>query len=322
MKYRDEEGKLQEICLPSSGDTLPIGSITAYSANEVPTGWLLCDGQAVSRVDYKELFNVIGTVYGEGNGSTTFNVPDFSGRVPIGLDVNDTDFNSIGKTYGEKEHQLTVEELPSHNHNLIMSSSATGVGGYGRPPLANNLNTLVENENPVKATGGNQPHNNVQPSIVQNYIIKAKNSVGLVGNVTGVHSSSKQDTYNCDYINNISGKILWTNPNPNDVFTETEITLNSTNYNYIKWIYKLDKSLDLTNSAESMKHNGTQLMYSSGALFKFFNRYIRYVSDNKYKIENGKAYEPSKIETNNNFCVPLYAIGYNLDIFESEDEGA
>lgn len=82
-------------------DTLPIGAVVEWYANNIPNNWLVCNGQAVSRENYSELFGIIGTQYGSGDGSTTFNLPNLKGRVPVGLDPDDTDFNSLGKIGGQ-----------------------------------------------------------------------------------------------------------------------------------------------------------------------------------------------------------------------------
>ena len=107
----------------ATGDTLPVGSIMPYPKATAPENWLICDGSAISRTDYSELFNAIGTTFGEGDGSTTFNLPNIKGRTIVGLDTDDTDFNTIGKTLGEKTHTLTVAEMPEHNHQ----ATRTGV---------------------------------------------------------------------------------------------------------------------------------------------------------------------------------------------------
>ena len=80
-----------------SSDT-PIGAITEWSSNTAPDGWLLCDGSAVSRTNYSELFNVIGTFFGSGDGSTTFNLPNRQGRFGYGAtSTNESDDYSLGK---------------------------------------------------------------------------------------------------------------------------------------------------------------------------------------------------------------------------------
>lgn len=181
-----------------TGDTLPIGSITAYGKETAPANWLICDGSAVSRTSYADLFAVIGTKYGEGDGSTTFNLPNLKGRVPVGLDSDDTDFNTIGKTGGEKTHQLTINEMPSHNHPGIFRYT-NQTGNYARLYLGSD-GTKLDDEG---KTGGDQPHNNLQPYQVQNYIIKAFQSAGVVAEVVNTQTESDTNVYSCNYVNNI-----------------------------------------------------------------------------------------------------------------------
>ena len=165
-----------------SGDTLPIGSISAYSGEEIPSNWLKCNGQAVSRADYPELFNTIGTTYGSGDGSTTFNVPNISERVIVGNN-GDGEF-SLGNTGGEKEHALTINEMPSHTH-LYRASIGAG-NAEGTLNFGDQTGAVISGSygNAIQNTGGSQAHNNMQPYIALNYIIKAKQSVGVVGTVT------------------------------------------------------------------------------------------------------------------------------------------
>src|SRR5215831_1284426 len=94
---------------------LPAGVIVPFAGAAAPsTEWLMCDGAAVSRATYAALFTAIGTVYGAGDGSTTFNVPNLQGRVPVGKDTGT--FTPLGKTGGEQTHVLTVGELAQHSH--------------------------------------------------------------------------------------------------------------------------------------------------------------------------------------------------------------
>lgn len=150
----------------------PVGSILPYCGNEAPPGYYICDGRAISRENNADLFNVIGTTYGSGDGSTTFNLPDLKGRVVIGLDVNDTDFDTLGETGGEKTHTLTVDELAPHNHNVKVKMNASGFGD-GYLTSASGYDYITSNS-PINSTGEGQAHNNLQPYIVINYIIKAE----------------------------------------------------------------------------------------------------------------------------------------------------
>lgn len=178
----------------ASGDTLPVGSIMPYPKATAPENWLACDGSAVSRTDYSELFSAIGTTFGAGDGSTTFNLPNFKGKVPVGLDATDTDFNEVGKTAGEKTHTLTIAEMPKHSHNIVAShgTSTSGIAFYPAENITTPYDTL--DFNICRPAGGNDAHNNLQPSIVTNYIIKAKQSAGLVATVVdSLDSTSATD---------------------------------------------------------------------------------------------------------------------------------
>ena len=141
------------------------GVIKAWAGVVAPSGYLLCQGQAVSRTTYASLFNVCGTNYGAGDGSTTFNIPNLQGRVPVGLLTGDPNFGTIGKVGGESSHTLIVSEIPSHTHT-IGAIISTAPGGSG-------LNDLFTGSGvSTGSTGGDAPHNNIQPYQVINYIIK------------------------------------------------------------------------------------------------------------------------------------------------------
>lgn len=151
----------------------PIGSIIPYGGTTAPDGFLLCQGQEVSKTTYAELFAVIGTSFGSGDSSTTFNVPDLRGKVPVGLNSSDTEFNTLGKTGGEKAHQLTINEMPSHNHltGIVTDKAFEAELKSGGGATAQVLWT--QNQSSTGVTGGDGTHNNIQPYNTVNYIIKA-----------------------------------------------------------------------------------------------------------------------------------------------------
>lgn len=112
----------------------PPGVIFPYAGSSAPGGFLMCNGQAVSRTTYATLYSVIGTTYGAGNGSTTFNVPDLRGRVPAGtnsLGGSDSNrlsntFNSLGGTGGVYSTTISSSNLPAHTHPFSATSSSSG----------------------------------------------------------------------------------------------------------------------------------------------------------------------------------------------------
>lgn len=152
---------------------LPSGSVIEYAGDTAPNGWLICDGSAISREIYANLFEVIGSTFGGGDGMTTFNIPNLKGKIPVGLNSDDSDFNILGKTGGEKTHILKINEIPSHNHRQTVTASRAGSGSTYASWNANNLfgNTDKAARNTLN-TGGGEAHNNLQPYITLNYIIK------------------------------------------------------------------------------------------------------------------------------------------------------
>ena len=223
------------------GESLPIGSMIPYgSQNNIPSNWKICDGSAISRETYAELFNIIGTSYGAGDGSTTFNLPDKRGRISVGLDSSQTEFNTIGKKGGENKHTLTPSELPSHSHTV---KGTVGSGGYAEGvSFGNSPNPPYTNTVGMAGGGGNQPHNNLQPYEVDVWIIKVSNLVSslesknanVIDNLTSTSttdalSANMGKELNEKIINILKPKLLGAG-----AYT-TSGTLNEdiTNYNYI-----------------------------------------------------------------------------------------
>ena len=163
----------------------PSGTVDMFAGSTAPTGWLLCYGQAVSRTTYADLFAAISTTYGTGDGSTTFNLPDLRGRVAAGKDdmggsaasrLTSTTITSgattLGNNGGAQTHTLTASQMPSHTH--------TTESAYGGAANASRLNNAASGGSGTSSfsyfntssAGSDTAHNNVQPTIILNYIIK------------------------------------------------------------------------------------------------------------------------------------------------------
>lgn len=181
---------------------VPTGGLMPFAGASAPTGYLLCDGSAVSRSTYSDLFSAISTTYGTGDGSSTFNIPDLRGRVIAGQDdmggssanrlTNQTgglDGDTLGGTGGTETHTLSEAELASHTHFVFHNSSFNG-GTFGSFDADDSLRMGVPNDSPdnhqyvfkagsstanrgkSSSAGSGDAHNNVQPTIILNYIIK------------------------------------------------------------------------------------------------------------------------------------------------------
>jgi len=151
---------------------VPTGAINIWSTNTSPTGWFLCDGTAVSRSTYAGLFSVIGTTYGVGNGSTTFNLPNLKGRIPVGRDSSQTEFDTLAETGGAKTHTLTTAEMPAHKHRTLSTNSGGGGAWVNIDVTTWLFNVGMAEVWLIEDTGGGGAHNNLQPYLTLNYIIK------------------------------------------------------------------------------------------------------------------------------------------------------
>lgn len=114
----------------------PAGIVQPFAGSIAPQGYLLCDGSAVSRTDYADLFTTIGTIYGAGDGTTTFNVPDLSGRVVLGISQG----HALGSFGGEISHVLTEQELPTHSHVVPSHSHSNDIEAT-TPVLSHSITT-------------------------------------------------------------------------------------------------------------------------------------------------------------------------------------
>ncbi|MCX6879881.1 MAG: tail fiber protein [Verrucomicrobia bacterium] len=170
--------------------TLPTGTVLTFAGVNVPNGFLLCDGSSLSSLTYPELFTVLGSSWGIGDGTLDtqghtkdFRLPDLRGRMPAGRDGSQSEFNAIGKTGGAKTHTLVDAEIPSHYHFVlrnegsgaeVSSSNALAMHTTRGGDEAAYLSGIASPANAGRSSsvGGGQPHNNLPPFGVVNYIIK------------------------------------------------------------------------------------------------------------------------------------------------------
>jgi microcystin-dependent protein len=204
VTYSNANNEFLLHCAYDAATYLPAGMVVPYAGTTAPSGWLLCYGQAVSRTTYATLFAVTSTTYGTGDGSTTFNIPDLRGRVVAGQDdmggssanrltdqTGGLNGDTLGATGGAETHTLTEAQLAAHTH-----TGTTASDGAHTHTIAYNLNvnqnfgTAPANQATsagststssngahthtftTASTGDDAAHNNVQPTIILNYIIK------------------------------------------------------------------------------------------------------------------------------------------------------
>jgi microcystin-dependent protein len=177
---------------------LPTGVVVPFAGATAPDGYLLCYGQAVSRSTYSDLFAAIGTTWGAGDGSTTFNVPDLRGRVAAGKDdmggsaanrVTNAGSGIVGTTLGAnggaETHTLTTAQLPAHSHSIndpghthqmltradIDNSGGAGAFAAGASNLGQTTQAGGTGITGTNNTGSGNAHNNMPPTVILNHII-------------------------------------------------------------------------------------------------------------------------------------------------------
>lgn len=167
----------------------PVGEIKFFGNASIPASYLPADGAAVSRTTFAQLFAEIGIAYGAGNGTTTFNVPDYRGRAPIGDGTGSgLTARTRGTNVGTETHPLSIGEIAahdhgggSHQHNTFIDTGAgggtqsIGFGGVGSYPLRTPLQAPAMSgplSTVVVSQGSGTAHNNMQPSLPSKFGIK------------------------------------------------------------------------------------------------------------------------------------------------------
>lgn len=189
----EHQGQRLDEFLGALGAAIPTGAMLDFAGAAAPSGWLLCDGAAVSRTTYAALFAIVGTTYGGGNGSTTFNLPDLRGRVTAGKDdmggsaanrltsAGGVSGVTLGAAGGEQVHTLTTAEMPQHNHTAPVSTptgTAVGVLDVVQNMTGSGVGAAIATSGQrwqsgvMSDAGADEAHPNVQPTLIVTKIIK------------------------------------------------------------------------------------------------------------------------------------------------------
>lgn len=158
-----------------------VGEIRMFAGNFAPRGWAFCDGQLLAVSQNDALFSLLGTIYG-GDGRTTFGLPDLRGRIPIHAGTGPgLSPRRLGAKGGAENETLTVNQMPSHTHQLransnngdVASPSGHSFADSGAVQMYTTANSSPENLNNsiIGNTGGSRSHTNLQPTLCINFII-------------------------------------------------------------------------------------------------------------------------------------------------------
>jgi microcystin-dependent protein len=160
----------------------PIGEVKIFGGDTVPEGFLFCRGQAIDRTDYANLYDVIGTYFGVGDGSTTFNLPDTQGRAIFGVSTTDGTFD-LGDTGGSKTintyHRHAYVHTHTYDHTHIALRYNTQSNGVGTEGTDWNTKTISQSDNVTSDPNtsytsytGSTTLNSLNPFVAMNFIIK------------------------------------------------------------------------------------------------------------------------------------------------------
>jgi microcystin-dependent protein len=153
-----------------------VGEIRVVGFNFAPTGWALCNGQVLPIAQNTALFSLLGTTYG-GDGRTTFALPNLQGRASMHQGQGPgLSYHALGEADGTQAETLSPAQMPAHNHALAAASGSatTGTPSSQVSLAAGAVKTYAPAHNVVpmgEVAGGGQPHNNMQPYLVLNYVI-------------------------------------------------------------------------------------------------------------------------------------------------------
>lgn len=227
-------------------DTVPIGTLNPFLGSTAPYGYLICQGQKVSKTTYKELYEICGDTFGQST-ATEFYLPDLRGQIIAGYKEGDSTFGTLGGLIGSLthlhstgNHTLTAAEsgLRDHQHGgLFLDGTEVGIGngsssGYSQGISSGNRGTRYITGQSTSAPAS-QPHNHgdtssnssLQPTIVLNWIVKAFQLMPNQSYVSSVAQNSDVNTYSCNYINDRTVKV-----SPEEPTTGENVWIEFANY--------------------------------------------------------------------------------------------
>lgn len=264
-KYRANSTDTWKTLRIKALDSMVIGSIIQFVGTTIPTGWLECDGSTITQSAYPELYDLIGGT-----------LPDFRGRVLVGQDTSDTDFDTLLKAGGSKE-------LQAHSHTLNQmvgftegSSNIKYTVSYG-PTRAN---TGIATDTAGTGTSGN-----LQPYGVVKHIIKAKNTTPTMASIVNDYSESTIEGYSCDYVNDANS------------YLKEETDTGQTYYDGKKIYRKLLTGTSVSGSVVTLQAGLSNI----NTITKFYGVY-------------GNDYPIPYATSNTSFIIEMYRNGQNINV--------
>lgn len=273
-------------------EAMPVGSVCYWPTSNIPTSYLPCDGRELSRTDYAELFATIGTAYGSGDGSTTFNIPDFRGYFFRAFDDRtsgnvDPFYDEMGRLRAIGEEQLDAMQIHAHNLTAESTTNANGTesirAGAGAPDGDVSNQSILE---PETLSG----YDSVKTSDTETRAI----NIGLYA-IIKVRRIDPNVPYDLDTIDdrltNLENNLLITNKFDtgwiaNSDWTNTEFTINhGLNANISELVIKMFISTDGTDD-NSFEINNVEYDSSSASGYQTGTSYFA-IDKNSFKVQTG-----------------------------------
>ena len=285
-------------------DTAPVGTIRLFGREDLPEGWLPCNGAAYLKTEYASLYEAINVTFNRiDDDPRYFRVPDLSGNVPVGYG-GDGEF-SLGNTGGEKEHTLTIDEMPSHKHGAALNSPTTtnfsGSNVWGVAYSQGSFNKAYIDE-----TGGSQAHNNMQPYVVVKYAIKAVDTTPTHGTI--IDSMIGESTINAPSVNAVKNYV-----NKNIITAYLTAPTISTTDGFIKCQLdgstSLGSKLTLENGSVRIGKGVSKIKVNGNVTYRYDSGAIdvtgAYIKKNEETIAQSATYKPDNTKATTASCSPV-----------------